>query len=62
MDEIIERLKQRFNCPVIVLSDHGMRAIGMFGDHSEYGFWSTNFKNLGTPRITDFKKIIEELE
>ena len=62
MDEIVERLKQRFNCHVIVLSDHGMRAIGMFGDHSEYGFWSTNFKNLETPRITDFKKIIEELE
>jgi hypothetical protein len=31
------------------------------GDHSRYGFWSTNFKDLGNPKITDFEKIIEEL-
>ena len=47
---------------IIVLSDHGMYAIGKFGDHSTYGFWSTNFKDLGTPKITDFAKIVEELK
>lgn len=45
----------------IILSDHGMYGVGMFGDHSSYGFWSTNFRDLGLPRITDFRSIIEEL-
>jgi hypothetical protein len=47
---------------LIVLSDHGMKEQGMFGDHSSYGFWSTNFDDLNTPKITDFSKIITELK
>lgn len=43
---------------VIVLSDHGMKAIGQYGDHSEYGFWSTNFVDLGSPRIIDFSNLL----
>lgn len=43
---------------VIVLSDHGMVPVGQFGDHSEYGFWSSNFINPGTPKITDFAEMI----
>ncbi len=44
---------------LIVLSDHGMEAIGEFGDHSNYGFWSTNWEStIDNPKITDFKKII----
>jgi hypothetical protein len=35
-----------------------MEKIGMFGDHSNYGFWSTGLKDLGYPKITDFAKII----
>ena len=54
LDEIAGAIKQNF----IVLSDHGMKAIGQFGDHSEYGFWSTSFKDLNNPKITDFSKII----
>jgi GTP-binding protein EngB required for normal cell division len=46
---------------LVVLSDHGMKAQGMFGDHSTYGFWSTNFKDLGNPKITEFRSIIEDL-
>jgi len=42
----------------IILSDHGMKGVGAFGDHSNYGFWSTDFKALGTPRITDFKDLM----
>ncbi len=56
MDEIAETIKNNY----IVLSDHGMEKIGMFGDHSNYGFWSTSFKDLGNPRITDFAEIIKE--
>ncbi|MCC7572386.1 MAG: alkaline phosphatase family protein [Candidatus Methanofastidiosum sp.] len=54
LDEIAGAIKHNF----IVLSDHGMKAIGQFGDHSEYGFWSTSFKDINNPKITDFSKII----
>ena len=40
--------------PYIVLSDHGMEPIGMFGDHSRYGFWSSSEQDLGNPKITMF--------
>ncbi|MFH1789412.1 MAG: alkaline phosphatase family protein [Candidatus Altiarchaeota archaeon] len=47
----------------IILSDHGMKAIGAFGDHSKYGYWSTSWKqNLKKPKITDFKEIILKLK
>jgi hypothetical protein len=39
-----------------------MKPIGFFGDHSEYGFWSTNFKNLGTPKITEFYDLLFNLK
>lgn len=54
IDEIAAGIKENF----IVLSDHGMEAIGMFGDHSGYGFWSTNFNDLDSPRISDFYYIV----
>jgi hypothetical protein len=47
--------------PFIVVSDHGMKPIGIFGDHSEYGFWSSGSDNLGTPKITDFPKIVTDI-
>jgi len=43
---------------LIVLSDHGMYAVGQYGDHSTNGFWSTNFKDLGVPKITSFGDVI----
>lgn len=54
LDEIVSQVKGN----TLVLSDHGMKAIGNFGDHSDYGFWSTNFSDLGRPKITDFARII----
>ena len=58
LDEMAGKLKDDF---ILVLSDHGMKAIGKFGDHSEYGFWSTNFDSgLENPKITDFRKLVEE--
>ena len=54
LDEIASQISGK----LIVLSDHGMKAIGNYGDHSEYGFWSTNFRDLKTPRITDFAGIL----
>jgi len=55
LDEIAGNIEDSY----IVLSDHGMEKIGIFGDHSNYGFWSTDFKDLGNLRITDFAGIIK---
>jgi hypothetical protein len=58
-DELAGKIKAD---KLIVLSDHGMKSIGQFGDHSEYGFWSANFKTgLKNPRITEFYKAITSL-
>jgi len=57
LDEIAGMISNTF----IVLSDHGMERVGIFGDHSNYGFWSTGFKDIGNPRITDFAGIIKEM-
>lgn len=54
LDELASQVKEK----LMVLSDHGMKAIGNFGDHSEYGFWSNNFRDIGNPKITDFAEII----
>jgi len=45
---------------LLVISDHGMKPVGRFGDHSNYGFWSTNFKvDVERPKITQFRMIVE---
>jgi len=45
---------------ILIVSDHGMKAVGRFGDHSKYGFYSCNQKlNLKKPKITDFFNLIE---
>lgn len=54
LNEIAGRVKN----PFIVLSDHGMREVGIFGDHSNYGFWSYKFRDLKTPKITEFSNLI----
>ena len=57
----LEEVASEIKGDLIILSDHGMEKIGVFGDHSNYGFWSTNLKGLGIkiPKITDFYRIIE---
>jgi len=57
-DEIAREARKRGD-KVLILSDHGMHQIGIFGDHSNHGFWSLNFKaTLKKPKITEFKGII----
>lgn len=47
---------------VLIISDHGMRAVGRFGDHTTHGFWSFSSKlELSKPRVTDFRELIEKL-
>ena len=58
LDEIAKKVR-KINDKVLIISDHGMKAVGRFGDHSNYGFWSTNFEvKLKEPKITEFKKTI----
>lgn len=61
MEEIADKVKHNSNSNRIILSDHGMKALGSFGDHSDYGFWSTNFINLGIPQITDFYNLLVKI-
>jgi len=62
MDELAAEIKNIPDTKLIVLSDHGMKPIGAFGDHSNYGFWSTSFDaHLSSPKITDFFKVIQNL-
>ena len=56
----LDEIAGSINDTYIVLSDHGMEKIGMFGDHSNYGFWSTDSQDLGNIKITDFAKIIRK--
>ncbi len=44
----------------LIISDHGMKAMGRYGDHTMNGYYSTNRKlNLNLPKITDFHKTIK---
>jgi hypothetical protein len=63
LDEIVKTVKEkRKGDTILIISDHGMKAVGRFGDHSNYGFWSLNREsNLDKPKITQFRKIIENL-
>jgi hypothetical protein len=44
---------------ILVISDHGMKAIGRYGDHTKNGFYSANRKlGLSLPKITDFYNLM----
>lgn len=58
LDELAATTR-RYAEHLLIISDHGMKPIGRFGDHNEYGFWSLNEKNsLNNPKITSFKELI----
>ena len=51
------------NVFTLVISDHGMTAIGRYGDHTKNGFYSTNKKlDLNLPKITDFYNLLRSLK
>ena len=58
LDELAGKSREATD-ELLILSDHGMKAIGIFGDHSEHGFWSTSWKTkMEKPQITDFGQIL----
>lgn len=58
--EVRDKIREKE--PILIISDHGMKAIGRFGDHNKKGFFSWN-KNLKMeqPKITDFYPLIKSL-
>lgn len=62
LDEIAGKIKEIRDNHLIVLSDHGMEGVGMFGDHNNYGFWSFDEEcGLENPKLTDFADFIVNL-
>jgi len=63
LDDIVQKIYSHLSSKdvVLILSDHGMKGVGQFGDHSDHGFWSLNFDyNLERPKLPDFCNIIKE--
>ena len=63
-DKLVAELKHRINeddTLLLVISDHGMEALGKYGFHSDHAFYSAN-KRLGltNPKMTDFFRTISE--
>jgi hypothetical protein len=42
LDELAAMVAKKSNGGLLILSDHGMSAVGRFGDHSRNGFWSSS--------------------
>ena len=54
LDELAKTIKDSDEF-ILTISDHGMEAIGRFGDHNQNGFYSLNQKKgLHMPKITGF--------
>ena len=53
LDNLVKLTKGRIKGKIIILSDHGMKAVGRFGDHANYGYWSCNLKcKVKKPKLT----------
>lgn len=63
LEEIAQEIKKLRDDHLLILSDHGMEGLGMFGDHNNYGFWSFDTEcPLEKPKLTDFAKFLTNLE
>lgn len=60
MDKFVKEVKRGVDDVFfIIISDHGMKPIGRFGDHSDRGFYSCNQElGLNNSKITDFFDVI----
>lgn len=58
LESLAKQVKEKDGFTLIV-SDHGMKAVGRYGDHSRNGFYSLNkTMGLNVPKITDFYQLI----
>lgn len=59
LENLAKEVRASCNDIVLTISDHGMKVLGRYGDHSDNGFYSFNRKmGLDFPKITDFYNII----
>lgn len=59
LDQIAGYVRKNKNAIILIISDHGMKTVGRFGDHTQNGFYSFNRKiGLKLPKITEFRNII----
>lgn len=64
LDDFAGKVKKEFDGLVLTVSDHGMKRLGDYGDHTDmnYGYYSSNKKlGLKNPKITDFYEIIRDV-
>jgi hypothetical protein len=55
LEEMMREVRSSFEDFILVVSDHGMKPVGRYGDHNRNGFYSANRElGLNLPRITDF--------
>jgi len=60
LESITREVKSSSDEFTLIISDHGMKPVGKYGDHNRNGFYSTNRRlALNLPRITDFYNIIK---
>ncbi|MCJ7506476.1 alkaline phosphatase family protein [Candidatus Bathyarchaeota archaeon] len=60
LDEMMRETKSSLDDFTLAISDHGMKEVGRYGDHSRNGFYSTNRRlGLSLPRITDFYDLLK---
>jgi phosphopentomutase len=58
LDQLAEKIKDADDY-ILIISDHGMEAVGRYGDHNRNGFYSFNHKvGLNLPKITSFYDLI----
>jgi hypothetical protein len=61
LDQIANEVRDSSN-PILIISDHGMKAVGRYGDHTRNGFYSFNRKlRLSFPKITSFYNLIKRI-
>lgn len=63
LDEMAKKTKKiKPDARILIISDHGMKRVGRYGDHASEGFFSFSQKiNLFRPRVTDFYNSLKEL-
>jgi hypothetical protein len=61
LDDLAKKVMESVEDTILIISDHGMKPIGRYGDHNQNGFYSFN-KNLGLnmPKITSFYDLIRK--
>ncbi len=58
LDQLAETIEDTDDL-VLIVSDHGMKAVGRYGDHNRNGFYSFNQTvGLNMPKITSFHDLI----